>query len=70
LSQLVAADIVATDKLSARFLPASPELARLCEELARTNRERPIALRDAIVFPAKEKLRIFSDAFRVREKNK
>lgn len=46
------------------FAPATPELISLCEKLEVASRERPIALRDAIISNPEMKLRNLADAFR------
>ena len=55
---------------SARFECANPKLDELCEALERAADERPIALRDAIISMPSEKLRDFSEAFRIKGKDK
>jgi hypothetical protein len=68
LHQLVQAGLVSLDDEAgtARFSPATPDLARLCEALEIASHDRPIAVRDAITWSPNDKLRNFSDAFRLK----
>ena len=66
LDQLVDQGLVQRHASGAfRFECASPDLAKLCEALDLAAQDRPIALRDAIASSPNEKLRNFSDAFRL-----
>jgi DNA-binding GntR family transcriptional regulator len=49
----------------ASFAPSTPELAILCEKLEAASRDRPIALRDAIIGSTGTKLQDLADAFRL-----
>jgi hypothetical protein len=52
------------------FECATEQLDALCAELARVAEERPVAVRDAILSTPSDKLRDFSDAFRLQRKDK
>ena len=68
LAELQKAGVVTrTQNGEARFEPDNPELALLCDGLDRASVERPIALRDAITSSTNDKLRNFSDAFKLRK---
>ena len=47
-----------------------PGMAKLCDALDRAAQDRPIALRDAIASSPNDKLKNFSDAFRLKGKDK
>jgi hypothetical protein len=49
------------------FAPASPELERLAAEIEQIYTNRPISVVKAIVAAPTEKLRQFSDAFKLKE---
>jgi hypothetical protein len=67
LEQLGDAGLVSRDEAGiARFAPANRELAVLCDALEKASQERPVALRDAIASSPNDKLRNFSDAFRLK----
>lgn len=69
VDHLAAEHLVVVDKDgAARFEPSTPELALLCEKLEVASRERPIALRDAIINSPETKLRNLADAFRFSSK--
>lgn len=70
LDGLVAAKLIVVDEAGARFHCAAPELESLCDALALAADERPIALRDAIISMPSEKLRDFSEAFRLKGKDR
>jgi hypothetical protein len=71
LEGLAAARLIAFDKTgAARFQCETPELEALCDALAVAADERPIALRDAIISMPSEKLRDFSEAFRLKGKDR
>lgn len=70
LDGLVAARLVVVDESGARFQCAEPALEPLCEALAVAAEERPIALRDAIISMPSEKLRDFSEAFRLKGRDR
>ncbi len=55
---------------AAGFQCGAPELEALCDALAKAAEERPIALRDAIISMPSEKLRDFSEAFRLKGKDR
>ena len=48
-----------------RYLPASPTLAQLCDELENAYRQRSVAIVNAIVSPP-DKLQALADAFRIK----
>ena len=54
----------------ASFAPSTRELALLCEKLEAASRERPIALRDAIINSPGAKLQDLADAFRFSGRRK
>ena len=68
LQQLADARLVHVDQETgaARFAPATPDLARLCDTLETASQDRPIAVRNAIILSPNDKLRNFSDAFRLK----
>src|SRR5687767_14164154 len=49
------------------FAPNSPELDRLADEIETVYTNRPLSVIKAIVAAPTEKLRIFSDAFKLKE---
>jgi hypothetical protein len=61
--------VVEGDK-AVRFAPSSPEQIALCDLLEVASRDRPIALRDAIVSLPSDKLQNFADAFRLKDKDR
>jgi hypothetical protein len=70
LVQLSDEHLVVRQHAMARFQPARPELEKICDLLEAASRERPIALRQAIISAHNSKLRDFADAFRFLDKNK
>lgn len=52
-----------------RYAPASEELDAMCGEVAKLYASRPMALAKAIMKTPNEKLSIFSNAFRLRDKD-
>lgn len=52
---------------SYKFAPASPELERLAAEIEMIYANKPISVIKAIVAAPTEKLRLFSDAFKIKE---
>jgi hypothetical protein len=71
LDGLVAARLIAVDEDgAARFQCTAPDMEALCDALALAAEERPIALRDAIISMPSEKLRDFSEAFRLKGKDR
>jgi hypothetical protein len=52
-----------------RYSPANEELDAACSELAKLYASRPMALAKAIMKTPNEKLSIFSNAFRLRDKD-
>jgi predicted transcriptional regulator of viral defense system len=50
-----------------RYRPSSPELEALVVELARLHAERPLAIAQAIHGGPDDKLRAFSDAFKLKK---
>jgi hypothetical protein len=68
LTSLLAAGLVSVEANETfRYLPASPDLDRLAIETARAYRERPGAVRQAILSAPNEKLQTFADAFRLKK---
>lgn len=68
LATLQASGLIAPDRGGTfRYLPASPELDRLASALERAYRERPNAVRRAILSSPNEKLQTFADAFRLKK---
>lgn len=63
LAGLVAGGLVESSDKGVRYRPADPETAKLVDKLADTYRNRPDAVRRAIVAPSDDKLKSFSDAF-------
>jgi len=49
------------------FAPASPKLERLCAEIEKAYTSMPISVMKALVAAPDEKLRLFSDAFKLKE---
>jgi hypothetical protein len=49
------------------YRPAGPELAGLVDEIARIYAAKPVSVIKAIMSAPNEKLRIFSDAFRLKD---
>ncbi len=69
IDHLAAEHLVIVDEDGdARFEPLTSELALLCEKLEAASRERPIALRDAIINSPETKLRNLADAFRFSDR--
>lgn len=69
LDQLAAQHLVLVhEDGAAQFEPATPELAQLCEKLDVASRDRPIALRDAIINSPDTKLENLANAFRFSDK--
>jgi hypothetical protein len=52
-----------------RYAPANEELDAMCGELSKLYASRPMALAKAIMKIPNEKLSIFSNAFRLRDKD-
>lgn len=66
LDGLLAAGLIVTEEGGGvRYGPASPDQDRLVRELAEVYRVKPGAVRRVIVQSPAEKLRTFSDAFRI-----
>ena len=59
-----------TEGSSYRYLPRTPELAATVSLLADTYRERRVAVTTVIASKPMENVRAFSDAFRLRKKDK
>lgn len=70
IEQLVAEHLVIRDAAGAIRFECDPTLAKLCDALELAAQDRPIALRDAIASAPNDKLRNFSDAFRLKGKHK
>ncbi|HEV7690555.1 MAG TPA: hypothetical protein VGO52_07035 [Hyphomonadaceae bacterium] len=70
IDQLVAERLVIKDAAGAIRFECDPGLAKLCDALELAAQDRPIALRDAIHSSPNDKLRNFSDAFRLKGKEK
>jgi hypothetical protein len=51
-----------------RYQPATPELDQMCERLARSYAERPVAVINAIIQSPAERRQSFADAFRFNKK--
>jgi predicted transcriptional regulator len=71
LDNLVAAGLIARQAnpgADYRYAPASPELGKLVEDLARLYRERRVTVINAIYSAPTKKLQNFADAFRIRKK--
>ena len=49
-----------------RYLPATPALAGLVDELEKYSAERPFAVRDAILAAPHSRIQLFADAFRMK----
>jgi hypothetical protein len=61
------AGLVMRDETGAAWFEcATPDLEKLCADLASAAAERPVALREAIVSSPSDKLRSFADAFRLK----
>lgn len=69
VDQLAAANLIVDESGACRF-ECDPALAKLCEALEAAAQDRPIALRDAIASSPNHKLRNFSEAFRLKGKDK
>lgn len=52
-----------------KYAPAAPVLAELCDALAETYAERPLAIINTIAQASNETLRTFADAFRLTKGN-
>jgi len=63
LAGLAAGGLIETGPKGARYHPADEETAQLVDRLELEYRNRPDAVRRAIVAPADDKLKSFSDAF-------
>lgn len=50
-----------------RYGPTTPELAELVDELAKVHAANPVAIIEAIFSAPDRKLRLFSDAFRLKK---
>lgn len=59
--------VVAEADMSARYAPASAELAALAGAVERIYREKPSAVRRAVLSKRDDKLHIFADAFRLKK---
>lgn len=69
--QLVEEGLVAIEEPDrVKFQAGTTELAQLCELLDSASRDRPIALRDAIIARPDDKLRNFANAFKITQKDK
>lgn len=69
IEQLQKAGLVACEaEGTCRFAPASPALEQLCDQLARTYAERPVAVINTIMATPHDRLRSFADAFRFTKK--
>jgi hypothetical protein len=68
LLRFVAAGLVATEPEGRfRFRPATPELARLVEQLQQEYSTRPLAIVREIVSSPNAKIQTFADAFKVKK---
>lgn len=70
LSQLATANLIVRESSGVVRFDCDPGLAKLCEALETAAQDRPIALRGAIASSPNHKLRNFSDAFRLKGKDK
>ena len=69
VEQLVAEHLVVPEGAeSVRFRASTTSLERMCDLVDAASRDRPIALRDAIIGNPDAKLKNFSDAFRFTDK--
>jgi hypothetical protein len=50
-----------------RYAPASPELDHIAAQIEATHAERPLSLAKAIMSAPNDKLRIFADAFKLKD---
>jgi hypothetical protein len=62
--------LASTETSSYRYLPKTPELDATVSLVAQTYRQRPVAVITVIASKPMEKVRAFSDAFRLRKKDK
>ena len=69
IDELAAQHLVTRDPGGGVRFECDPGMAKLCDALALAAQDRPIALRDAIVSSPNDKLRNFSDAFRLKGKD-
>jgi DNA-binding IclR family transcriptional regulator len=68
LAGLQASGLVAADREGGyRYEPASPELDRLCGRIEALYAAKPLAVARAIMTAPNDKLRIFADAFRLKD---
>lgn len=70
LAGLHAKGVLASTEASYRYLPKTPELDATVSLVAQTYRQRPVAVITMIASKPMEKVRAFSDAFRLRKKDK
>jgi hypothetical protein len=70
IDQLVAASLIVRNASGGVRFECDPAIAKLCDALDQAAHDRPIALRDAIASSPDDKLRNFSDAFRLTSKDK
>lgn len=70
LQQLTKAGLIVCEEDDACcYAPASPALGQLCDRLAATYAERPVAVISAIVDSPNDRLKTFADAFRFTKKD-
>ncbi len=70
MKELEAGGLIACEpKNRCRYAPASPILDEMCAALEAAYRERPLAIINAITAAPDDRLRNFSDAFRLRPKD-
>jgi hypothetical protein len=50
-----------------RYEPATEELRRAMDELAKLTAERPVAVRNAILAAPHDRIQVFADAFRIKK---
>lgn len=68
LASLTGAGFITVDeKGGARYQPLSPQLEALADSIAALYAARPVAVVNAIAAPSDEKLRLFSESFRLKE---
>ena len=66
LASLESAGLIAAGPDGHRYRPQTPELARLADELATLDRERPVTL-IKLIYSRPDTLEAFADAFKLRK---
>ena len=67
LTKLVGLGIVSSSEAGYRYQPSSSQLAHAVDELQKLYSAKPISVMKAIMTAPNEKLRIFSNAFRLKD---